>query len=125
MLSMASALASVAACTVAGGSGPVTSVAGEAGATHRPVSAAGLDGAAVIQPAGDAFPRGSSKDPGTGANTARDGNIAIREEFDAALEAGTADALELFIRRHPDHPLAAEARRRLTAVRQGTGATEY
>jgi hypothetical protein len=40
---------------------------------------------------------------------ARDGNVAIREEFDAAIAARSADALSLFIARHPRHPLAAEA----------------
>lgn len=41
---------------------------------------------------------------------ARDGGIAIREEFEAAT---TAASLRLFIERHPGHPLAAEARKRL------------
>ena len=48
---------------------------------------------------------------------ARDGNIAIREELDAARRAGTVEAYELFIARHPQHPLAEMAReelRRLT-----------
>lgn len=42
---------------------------------------------------------------------ARDGNIAIREEYDAARKAATVAAWDLFIARHPDHPLADEARR--------------
>ncbi len=41
---------------------------------------------------------------------ARDGNIAIQEEFCAARKAGTAAAYELFIARHPQHPLADKAR---------------
>lgn len=52
----------------------------------------------------------------TNGNTARDGNVAIREEFDAAVAANTAAAYRLFIDRHPDHPLAADARRRLLAL---------
>lgn len=44
---------------------------------------------------------------------ARDGNVAIREEFDAAK---SAEALRLFIERHSDHPLADEARLRLRAL---------
>lgn len=44
---------------------------------------------------------------------ARDGEIAIREEYDLALQKNTAEALELFIARHPDHPLAQEAQQRL------------
>lgn len=42
---------------------------------------------------------------------ARDGNIAIQEELCAARKAGTVAAYDLFIARHPDHPLAATARR--------------
>ena len=47
---------------------------------------------------------------GSAAPPARDGEIAIREEFRAAQVAGTRAALELFIRRHPDHALADRAR---------------
>ncbi|QCI63189.1 hypothetical protein [Phreatobacter stygius] len=46
---------------------------------------------------------------------ARDGDIAIREEFDAAIRAGTAAALDMVIARHPQHALAAAARARLAA----------
>jgi hypothetical protein len=42
---------------------------------------------------------------------ARDGDIAIRQELDAACRAGTVEAYDLFIARHPDHPLAEIARR--------------
>jgi hypothetical protein len=42
---------------------------------------------------------------------ARDGNIAIRQELDAARQAGTLEAYDLFIARHPQHPLAETARR--------------
>ena len=47
---------------------------------------------------------------------ARDGNIAIQEELDAARRAATVEAYDLFIARHPDHPLAKvanEERKRL------------
>ena len=40
----------------------------------------------------------------------RDGNIAIQEELDAARRAATIEAYDLFIARHPHHPLAAIAR---------------
>ena len=46
----------------------------------------------------------------------RDGNIAIQQELDAARRAGTLEAYDLFIARHPQHPLArtaAEERKRL------------
>ena len=41
---------------------------------------------------------------------ARDGNIAIQEELDAARRARTVAAYDLFIARHPGHPLEAVAR---------------
>lgn len=41
----------------------------------------------------------------------RDPNIAVREEYDLAVAAGTVAALDLFIRRHGDHPLADLAKR--------------
>ena len=42
---------------------------------------------------------------------ARDGNIAIEEELHAARRARTLEAYDLFIARHPQHPLAETARR--------------
>ena len=41
---------------------------------------------------------------------ARDGDIAIQEELDAARKARTVAAYDLFIARHPGHPLEAVAR---------------
>ena len=41
----------------------------------------------------------------------RDGNIAIKEELDAARRASTVEAYDLFIARHPGHSLVAAARR--------------
>lgn len=41
---------------------------------------------------------------------AQDGDAAIREELDAARREGTREAYDLFVARHPDHPLAAAAR---------------
>lgn len=56
--------------------------------------------------------------PGTSAGAAvsevppaRDGNIAIKEELCAARKANTVKAYDLFIARHPDHPLAETARK--------------
>ena len=42
---------------------------------------------------------------------ARDGNIAIQQELDAARKAATLEAYDLFLARHPQHPLAEIARR--------------
>jgi hypothetical protein len=41
----------------------------------------------------------------------RDPNLAVQGELAAARRAGTVVAYDLFIARHPDHPLAAVARR--------------
>ena len=46
----------------------------------------------------------------------RDGNIAVREELDAARAMGTLAAFDLFIRRHSGHPLAEIARRERAAL---------
>jgi hypothetical protein len=42
---------------------------------------------------------------------ARSGDIAIQEELDLARRAGTVAAYDLFLARHPNHPLARVARR--------------
>ena len=54
----------------------------------------------------------------TGAITARDGNIAIVEEFTRAKSKGTIAAFELFIARHPEHELVAEAQQHIQILRQ-------
>lgn len=51
-------------------------------------------------------------------NTARDGQIAIKEEFDAAMVLGSTSALELFIRRHTNNALTPEAQARLHALQK-------
>jgi hypothetical protein len=40
---------------------------------------------------------------------ARDPKIAVEEEYQIARQQGTVQALELFIARHPDDPLAQKA----------------
>lgn len=45
-----------------------------------------------------------------GIRPARDGNVAIGQELDAARKANTLAAYDLFIARHPRHPLARTAR---------------
>lgn len=46
----------------------------------------------------------------------RDGDVAIREELDAARRAGTREAYDRFLRRHGNHPLADAARRERAAL---------
>jgi hypothetical protein len=41
---------------------------------------------------------------------ARDPALAVEEEYQLARRLNTIQSLELFIARHPDHPLAAKAR---------------
>lgn len=48
------------------------------------------------------------RDPTTPA--ARDPKLAVEEEYQLARRQGTAQALEIFIARHPEDPLAAKAR---------------
>lgn len=47
---------------------------------------------------------------------ARSGDVAIRQEYDLALQVGTIAALERFVERHPSHPLAKDALRRKRAL---------
>jgi hypothetical protein len=44
---------------------------------------------------------------------ARDPEVAVEEEYQAARQRGTAQALELFIARHPDSAHAGKARAEL------------
>lgn len=48
----------------------------------------------------------------------RDGNIAIQEELEAARKAHTVEAYELFLERHPDHPLSTTAQQELNRLRR-------
>ncbi len=59
----------------------------------------------------DSHPRRSTDLP-----PPRDGNIAIQEELDAARRERTVAAYDLFIERHPGHPLAEIARRERAAL---------
>lgn len=53
---------------------------------------------------GSKVPHNSSMPP------ARDPSVAVAEEYEIARRKGTAEALELFIARHGDDPLAEKAR---------------
>ena len=48
--------------------------------------------------------------PARTMSPARDPKIAVAEEFEIARKRGTAEALALFLLRHPDDPLAEQAR---------------
>lgn len=50
------------------------------------------------------------------ANTARDPQRAVEEEFARAERENTVAAWELFLARHPDNALAVEARKRLARL---------
>ena len=47
---------------------------------------------------------------------ARDPRLAVEEEYQMARRLNTVQALELFIARHPDDPLAARARADLRSL---------
>jgi hypothetical protein len=57
---------------------------------------------------GDETPKAAVRD--TTTPPARDPEVAVQEEYQAARHRGTAEALELFIARHPDSALAEKAR---------------
>jgi hypothetical protein len=69
---------------------------------------------------GGAAAAGVMKKPPPGRSTdqprPRDGNVAIREELDAARRAGTLAAYDRFLERHSNHPLAEIARRERVAL---------
>jgi hypothetical protein len=52
------------------------------------------------------------------AAPARPGHVAEREELDAALNAGTLEALRLFLERHPDSRYRQQARDALRVFEQ-------
>ena len=56
-----------------------------------------------------------SKDMTVG-NTARPGDVAIKQEYDAAVTANSEKALALFIARHPNSKWTADAQKRLIKV---------
>jgi len=56
-----------------------------------------------------------------GIAPARDGNVAIEEEFCSARKAGTLAALDLFIARHPGHPLIEPAKKERAKLAAGGG----
>ena len=80
----------------------------------RWLAAAALAAAAGTACAGEANMSAAKDEPEM--RPARDGNIAIQEELDAARKAGTVEAYDLFIARHPRHPLAETARRERAAL---------
>jgi hypothetical protein len=71
---------------------------------------AAQDGAAVRPPGADSGGMAAMGHEGHSNAPARDGNVAIREELEMARKARTVAAYDLFIARHPRHPLNAVAR---------------
>ncbi len=63
-----------------------------------------------------------ARDRGVAA-PARDGDIAIRKEFEFLKKQGTREAMELFILRHPNHPLVAKAKKILRRLEKSGGET--
>ncbi len=50
-------------------------------------------------------------------DTPPDPDKAVLTEYKLLMARGTVEAYELFIERHPDHPLAEDARRKLKQLR--------
>jgi hypothetical protein len=61
---------------------------------------------------------GGQQAPSRTTPPARDPQLAVQEEYQLARQRGTAQALELFIARHPDSPLAETARADLAAMKR-------
>lgn len=64
----------------------------------------------AVTAGGEGFAVAQSRDNMAQAPRARSGDIAIREELDAARRSGTRQAYDLFIARHPQHALVDIAR---------------
>jgi hypothetical protein len=64
--------------------------------------------------ASDAKP--DSAAPAKAMPPARDPKLAVEEEYQMARRQNSVQALELFIARHPDDPLAARARADLRSL---------
>ncbi|MCA1477331.1 hypothetical protein I6F37_20110 [Bradyrhizobium sp. NBAIM08] len=78
-----------------------------AGLSHQPLG--GLPVMVEKAKADDSSKRGRAPS----MPMARDPAAAVAEEYEAARRKGTREALELFIARHGDDPLAAQARAEL------------
>ena len=79
-------------------------------------------GAFLLAGAGTGCADMPDRDQGSDAlRRARPGDVAIAQELDSARRAGTISAYDLFIARHPDHPLAAAARLERAKLRRSTG----
>ncbi|MDO7834116.1 hypothetical protein Q4610_03570 [Sphingobium sp. HBC34] len=100
--------APLAAILVSGGATPA--IAGSAGQSTAQPTAQSTD----VPP----LPAGAHAPPGTGGIMAAPGDAeaAIRAEFAAMEQRGTADAYRLFAARHPGHPLARTAVLRADAL---------
>lgn len=55
--------------------------------------------------------------PVVAMDTPPDPDKAVAAEYQYVQDRGTAEAYALFIERHPDHPLAAEARKALARLK--------
>ncbi|WP_033057042.1 hypothetical protein [Sinorhizobium arboris] len=64
-----------------------------------------------------ALPSGATEASGTEMQKPPDYERAVRAEFEAVKAENTGEAYERFIRRHPGHPLAAEARKAILRLR--------
>ncbi len=107
--------------TAAKGSRPrrVRAVAGRGGVAALLLACA-VAGAGIGSTVGEVMGKQESKPAGTAA-PARDGEVAIREEYEAATRKNSAAALQLFIQRHPGHKLAREAQEKMKALRRPEG----
>ncbi|MCA1441399.1 hypothetical protein I6F07_14465 [Ensifer sp. IC4062] len=62
--------------------------------------------------------QGAPKTGGVEMQEPPDPEVAVRSEFARVKAENTVEAYERFIRRHPDHALAEEARKALLRLKQ-------
>ncbi|MCA1406285.1 hypothetical protein I6F26_17835 [Ensifer sp. IC3342] len=62
--------------------------------------------------------QGATKIGGVEMQKPPDPEVAVRSEFERVKAKNTVEAYERFIRRHPDHALAEEARKALLRLKQ-------
>ena len=79
----------------------------------------GAPAAAAVGCAAEEEKMSAQGTPSAQVPPARDGDVAIQEELDAARRAGSLEAYDLFIARHPGHRLATVAREERARIAGG------
>ncbi len=101
-----------------GGTDPVPEQSEQQNHASTTMAASSSTSAALTEPGTKVS---SSSEPTNTVPPARDPQIAVKEEFDAAKVQGTIEAWDLFLARHYDNPLtlsATQERARLVSIKK-------